>query len=458
MDRKHARGQRQQQERVARRVRSTGAMEFFNVLTGDELLDVTEAHLPEHRERLYPPTVTLSMFLRQALDPDPSCQRAVNGWAAARAAEGLSVPSVRTGAYCRARARLPTSMVQGLTRASGAALSRRAEPHWGWRGRRVKLLDGTGISMPDTPANQAAYPQCAYQAEGVGFPLARVSALICLSTGAVLEAALGAHRGAGNSELDLARSLLPSLARGDLLLADALYAHYFLVADLVAGGIDLVVEQHGARRTDFRRGKRLAPRDHRVRWTKPRTRPQWMSPADYEAAPATLDVREVKVGGRILVTTLTDEREVHRFELDALYHRRWHVELDLGCLKTTLGMDVLRAKTPDMVEKELWVHLLGYNLIRLLMAEAAVKADCAPREISFKHTVQMWTHWQPIIGSLDDLGILFARIASIRVGARPGRHEPRAKKRRPKSYPWLKVPRRVARDRNMAHPEWQRVK
>jgi hypothetical protein len=126
-------------------------MEFFNELTGDELLGVTEAHLPEHRERLYPPTVTLAMFLRQALDADPSCQRAVNGWAAARAHEGLTVPSVRTGAYCRARARLPTSMVQGLTRASGRALSRRADPRWGWRGRRVRLLDGTGVSMPDAP-------------------------------------------------------------------------------------------------------------------------------------------------------------------------------------------------------------------------------------------------------------------------------------------------------------------
>lgn len=138
---------------MGRRARATSSLEFFNVLTGEELLEVTEAHLPEHRERVYPPTVTLSMFLRQALDADPSCQRAVNEWAVARVAEGLPAPSVRTGAYCRARARLPATLVQALVRASGETLSGRADPGWGWRGRRVKLLDGTGLSMPDTSTN-----------------------------------------------------------------------------------------------------------------------------------------------------------------------------------------------------------------------------------------------------------------------------------------------------------------
>jgi hypothetical protein len=433
-------------------------MEFFNVLTGDELLEVTEAHLPEHRERLYPPTVTLSMFLRQALDPDPSCQRAVNGWAAARAHEGLGVPSVRTGAYCRARARLPTSMVQGLTRASGAALSRRADVHWGWRGRQVKLLDGTGLSMPDTQANQAVYPQPSSQAEGVGFPLARLGALICLSTGAVLEAVIGPHRGAGHSELDLGRALAAHLERGDLVLADALYAHYFLIARLIEAGVDGVFEQHGARHTDFRRGEHLSARDHRVHWPKPRARPAWMSPAEYDAAPASIEVREVRVGGRVLVTTLTDAADVHKSELDALYQRRWHIELDLRCLKTTLGLDVLRAKTPAMIEKELWVYLLAYNLIRLLMAQAAAHHDCSPREISFKHTVQMWSGWRTVIDHLDDPGVLFACIARVRVGHRHGRHEPRARKRRPKPYPWMKVPRADARRRNPAQPTWRRVR
>ena len=149
----------QQRKRIGRRTRGVEVVDFFNVLTGPELLEVTESHLPEHRERLYPPTVTLSMFMRQALDADGSCQKAVNGWAAQRRAEGLSVQSVRTGAYCKARERLPVHMVSGLTHAVGRLLSARAKPTWRWRWRHVKLVDGTGISMPDTLEDQACYPR-----------------------------------------------------------------------------------------------------------------------------------------------------------------------------------------------------------------------------------------------------------------------------------------------------------
>jgi hypothetical protein len=167
-------------------------MDFFNLLTGPELLEMTEALLPEHRERLYPPTQVLAMFIKQALEEDRSCQSAVNAWATQRVAEGLSVHSVSTGAYCHARARLPPQMVSGLARQSGRLLSQRAPRGWHWHGRRVKLADGTGISMPDTATNQACYPQPSSQAKGVDFPLARLVGIICLSTGAVLEAAIGA--------------------------------------------------------------------------------------------------------------------------------------------------------------------------------------------------------------------------------------------------------------------------
>lgn len=446
---------------IRQRVRSGHAMEFFNVLTGPAMLQITEAHLPEHRERLYPPTVTLSMFLRQALAADPSCQQAVNAWAVSRAAEGLTGQSVRTGGYCRARARLPLAMVQALTRESARALSARAPLAWGWRGRRVKLLDGTGFSMPDTAENQARFPQSSSQAPGVGFPLARLCALIDLSSGALLEAATGPHRGRGHSELDLSRTLLPSLCRDDLLLADALYANYFMVAQLIDAGVDVLFEQHGSRHTDFRCGERLAVRDHLVQWHKPRSRPGWMTPEQYAAAPASITVREAQVGGRILVTTLRDQSAVPKRELDALYRRRWHVELDLRCIKTTLGMDVLRCRTPAMIEKELWVYLLAYNLIRLLMAEAAATSGQLPRQLSFKHTVQLWDAWSNRVcgqKTKADLQRLFEMIAAVRVGHRPGRCEPRARKRRPKSFPWLKVPRAVARERNPAHPTWRRVK
>jgi len=184
-------------------------VDFFNVLTGPKLLDLTEGLLPEHhRERLYPPTVALSMFIKQSLDEDGSCQRAVDGWAAQRAAEGLSAQSVRTGAYCRARQRLPAEMVTVLTRETGKLLCAQAHTGWRWRGRTVKLVDGTGISMPDTPENQARYPQPSSQQPGVGFPLARLVGVICLATGAVVDAAMGPFEGKGHSEHDLVRELL----------------------------------------------------------------------------------------------------------------------------------------------------------------------------------------------------------------------------------------------------------
>ena len=442
----------QHRERVERGAGKTQAVDFFNLLTGPELFEATESYLPEHRERLYPPTVALSMFMRQALSADGSCQRAVNGWAAQRAAEGLGVQSIRTGAYCKARQRLPVAMVAALTHETGHLLSAKAPAGWRWRGRCVKLVDGTGISMPDTPANQTRYPQPSTQAAGVGFPLARVVGVICLATGALIDAAIGPHAGKGNSELGLFRRLSAAFSPGDVMLADALYCNYFLIATLVAAGVDVLFEQNGARITDFRRGTALGKRDHIVRWPKPRTRPQWMSVQQYEKFAEELSVREVKVDGQVLVTTLLDPRRVGKSELDQLYARRWNVELDLRNIKTTLGMEVLRCLTPAMVEKELWVHLLAYNVIRLLMAQAAQQAQLHPRELSFKHTVQLWTEWTArCVDVTADADALFRLIAQQSVGDRPGRIEPRARKRRPKPYPWLKIPRTEARERARIH-------
>ena len=231
----------QHRQRIGHQLRRIEAVDFFNVLTDAQLLQTTEEHLPQHRERLYPPTVTLSMFMRQALNEDGSCQRAVNGWAAQRVAEGLRPNAVDTGAYCRARQRLPVEMVQALTRQSGRLLSAKALPCWRWRGRAVKLLDGSTVSMPDTRENQGRYPQPSNQAPGVGFPLMRLLAVICLSTGAVVEAASGPCHGAGSGELSLLRALGEVFEPGDVVLADALFSNYFTVAALQAAGIEAAI-------------------------------------------------------------------------------------------------------------------------------------------------------------------------------------------------------------------------
>lgn len=444
----------QHAKHISRSVREVEAVDFFNLLTGPELLAMTDALLPEHRERLYPPTLALSMFMGQVLSEDGSCQKAVDSWAAQRAAEGLSVQSINTGAYCKARQRLPVEMVSALTRYTAQQLSAGAQARWRWRGRSVKLVDGTGILMPDTAANQACYPQLLSQAIGVGSPLARLVGVICLSTGALIDAAMGPFTGKGTSELGLLRQLASAFSPGDVMLADAFYCNYFLIAAMQAAGVDVLFAQNGARITDFRRGERLGSRDHRVSWPKPKIRPEWMSREDYAALPEELILREVKVGKKILVTTFLSPRSVRKAALGELFRLRWHVELDLRAIKTTLQMAELSCNTPQMNEKEVWVHFLAYNLIRLLMAKAAAKAAVHPRTLSFKHTVQLWSEW--IARGLCDristsIDLLFTLIGQLRVGNRPGRIEPRARKRRPKPYPWLKIPRSQARQQIAAH-------
>jgi Transposase DDE domain len=447
MDRNAQMHHRQHRNRIQRSARTTEAVEFFNVLTSPRMLETTEALLPEHRERLYPPTVTLSMFMRQALEADGSCQKAVNGWAAQRAADGLAPMSVRTGGYCRARQRLPLAMVSGLTRQAGRELSALARPHWCWRGRRVKLVDGTTVSMPDTEENQARFPQPNTQAPGVGFPLARLVAVICLATGAAIDAAIGPFSGKGNSELGLLRTLGAAFSPRDVMLADAFYCNYFLIATMIGAGVDVLFEQNGARNTDFRRGHALGTRDHLVYWRKPIHRPEWMTPEQYAAFPDELRVREAKSAHQVLVTTMLDHRKTSKDDLSALYARRWDVELDLRNLKTTMGMEVLHCQTPQMNEKEVWVYLLAYNVIRMLMAQAACEAGVEPRELSFKHTVQLWTEWVCRgLSATTDSGRLFSLIAQSAVRNRPDRIEPRMRKRRPKPFPWLKTSRTIARE------------
>jgi len=444
----------QHSKRISRSADQIEAVDFFNLLTAPELLEMTDSLLPEHRERLYPPTLALSMFMGQVLSEDGSCQKAVDGWAAQRASEGLSVQSVNTGAYCKARQRLPVEMVSTLVRYTAQRLSNSASRGWRWRGRCVKLVDGTGILMPDTAANQACYPQLTSQAVGVGSPLARLVGVICLSTGALIDAAMGPFTGKGTSELGLLRKLASAFSPGDVMLADAFYCNYFLIAALQAAGVDVLFAQNGARTTDFRRGKRLGTRDHRVSWPKPKVRPEWMSAEEFATLPEELILREVKVGKKILVTTFLSPRRVSKIALGDLFRQRWHVELDLRAIKTTLQMAELSCNTPQMNEKEVWVHFLAYNLIRLLMAQAAVKAAVHPRTLSFKHTVQLWSEWiarRLCSAQHASVELLFTLIGQLSVGNRPGRIEPRARKRRPKPYPWLKVPRPQARSQIVAH-------
>lgn len=449
-----------QQNRVSDYAAKSDSYAFFNLLTSPVFLDKIESLSPDYRERLFPPTETLSMFLAQAMNADSSCQKAVNDAVVKRLIGGLHVCSTNTGAYCQARQRLPLEMIKELACHTGSVMSEGSPDDWNWRGRPVRLVDGATVSMPDTEDNQSKYPQPSGQKAGLGFPICRMVGVICLGSGALLEAAIGSCKGKGSDEQSLLRSVIDTLNPDDILMGDAFYATYFLLCDLKGKGIDGIFEQHGSRKrcTDFRRGTRLGKQDHLVTLSKPKIKPGWMSQEEYDKAPDSLVVRELRTDGKTLVTTLLDAKVVSKADLKIFYRDRWHVEVDIRNIKTTLGMEIVSCRTPEMVEKEIWTYLLAYNLIRLLMAQAALLADILPRQLSFKHTLQLWAAWLHIgQGSYHDElpDKLFVLIAQQRVGKRPGRIEPREVKRRPKPFKLLTEPRDIVREkiRKNGHPK-----
>jgi hypothetical protein len=430
---------------------------FVDLLRPDMLRKVA-GQTGESSEPIYTPLVTLWMFLGQVVDPDHSCRQAVARLLVWLTLQGQPPCCAETGAYCKARVRLSEEHLHGLLRATGAELYGKAQTEWLWKGRRVKIADGTTVIMPDTEANQAEYPQPDGQKPGLGFPMIRLVALFCLATGALLDAAVAAYSGKGTGELSLLRTIWDELHEGELLLADRLYCSWFEIALLKQRGVDVVLHRHQSRRTDFRTGHSLGERDHLVRWPKP-ARPDWMDRETYASLPAELELRELAVvihrtGYRpvklILVTTLLDAEAYRPEDLAEVYWQRWQAELDLRSVKETMQMGELRCKTPAMVRKEIWTHFLAYNLIRGMIAQASVEHGRTPCQTSFKGAMQTLNAFQHVLLTSPDVVETYRRllkaIATHRVGDRPGRVEPRAKKRRKKNYPVLTQPRAIAKN------------
>jgi hypothetical protein len=391
------------------------------------------------------------------LSDDGSCRETVSRVIAQCGIRNQKAPSARTGAYCRARQRLSEGLFQYLLTRSARELEAQARPEDRWCGKRVRAVDGTGISMPDTPENQQAYPQPSSQAPGCGFPVLRLVVLVSLITGAVLAHALGPL---SDSEMVLFRRLLAELGCDDLVVGDRYYGNFWVAATLQQRGIDALLRVSASRHSDFRRGQRLGKNDHLVVWRKPSVRPHYLPAEHYEALPAQIILREIRgtlfaKGCRtrqvVLVTTLLDPRRYPREELLELYACRWQCEVRLRDLKIALHMDVLRTQTPEMARKELLAKLLAYTLIRRLMWEAGVRAGAPPLRLSFKGSVQHVRTFAPLLAALSSTAraelytLLLATLASELVPERPGRIEPRLKKRRPKSYGWLQKPRALCR-------------
>jgi hypothetical protein len=403
---------------------------------------------------VYGVALTLWAFLAQMLSKDKSCTAAVARVIVLLVALGREPCAAGTGAYCKARAKLPERFLQRLACDVGVRLEDAAPASWRWRGRRVLLVDGTTVLLADTAANQAAYPQMSSQKPGVGFPILRLVVLLGLATGAALAAAMGPYTGKETGESALLRTLFSQLRPGDVLVADRYYCSYWMVVMALALGVDVVFRMHQRRHYDFRRGQRLGSGDHVVTWSKPQ-RPDWMDLATYTALPESVTVRELRIpvsqrGYRVqelvLATTLVDAGSYSKDDIGDLYHKRWHAELDLRSIKSYLGMEMLRCKTPAMARKELWMHLLAYNLIRKVQAQAAQQQDLTPRTLSFAGTQQALHAFRWVLLLVHDnrpllLGCLLDVVAEHRVGNRPDRCEPRKVKRRWKTYGLLKRPR-----------------
>src|SRR5262245_48257367 len=437
------------------------ALPFSDILTDDFVTQAMTAVEGVWKDRIYTPLMTLWVFLTQVLSADHSCRGAVARLIAHRLSEGQSPCSPQTGAYCQARKRLPEKFFAAVTCLVGRALDAKVDSRWLWQGRRVYLFDGTTVIMPDTPENQAAYPQVYNQRRGLGFPIARIGALTSLACGAILNLGVCRYAGKGQGEVSLLRQLWDVLRPGDVLLTDRLMANWLNILLLQQRGIELVARLNKAnRRADFRHGKRLDRHDHIVRWYKP-TSIRSLDWQAYRTLPDYITVRETLIpvaqrGFRtktiVVVTTLLDPQQTTPQELATLYRARWNNELDLRSIKRTLQMHELRCKTPELVRKEIWTHILAYNLIRTVMAQAAATHDLLPRSISFKGTLQTLEAFQQIIESaqhsarrLELHEQLLAAIATHRVADRPNRFEPRVKKRRRNHYAWLTRPRKEDR-------------
>jgi hypothetical protein len=403
------------------------------------------------RERVYPPMVTLHLFIDQVLCMDHACQDAVGRRLSQRVADAQKPCSLNTGPYCKARARLSVRLPQRLCKDLGVRLERCAAPRWGWHGRSVKLFDGTSVSMPDTPKNQKMWPQNKRQKPCLGFPVARIGALISLSSGAVIDYAVAPMQGKSSGEQALLREVAVSLCRGDILLADALHSSWWALNMLMQQGVDAVMPNDGKRRVDFAQGQALSKIDHVVWWPKPK-RATWIKQADYAKMPAGIWVREVRVHNQTIVTTLTDPAQISCEELAAFYAQRWNIEVDFRTLKETINMDVLRCMSPAMVSKEIAVYLLAYNLVRWAMVRAANLAQVPARALSFSSARRLICNFAGHLRrcTYQDTDYLVATllksIAHCKLPRRPNRIEPRAKKRRPKPLPLLTVPRHVARE------------
>jgi hypothetical protein len=436
---------------------------FSSCLSQERLQKLADEHDLDFGD-VFTPAVTLWAFLSQCLSASKSCVSAVARVMVLRISQGQEPCSENTGAYCKARAKLPIAFLRQLTYEVADTAEAAAPPAWLWKGRSVYLADGSTVSGPDTPENQAAFPQSSNQKPGLGFPLIRLLVLLSLATGMVAGAACGPFKGKGTGETSLLRTQLSRLPADAVLVADSYFCVWWLFAELEQSSRDGVFRLHQTRHADFSKGRQLGPNDHIVTWDKPVECPAGMTPQEFAALPPSVEVREVLVrvdypGFRpkelVVATSLLDADLYSAKDIAELYFKRWNAELDIRSIKQTMKMDILRGKTPQMLRREIWGHLLAYNLIREQMAQAALAKGLLPRHLSLASALSLFNEFRPLLllasGAVWAVAVstLQGSMANFVVGDRPRRREPRKLKRRPKDCKLLNEPRQQARAKLM---------
>jgi hypothetical protein len=423
-----------------------------------ELLAATDQG-SNSRQRLFPLWLTLECFLWQMLKPRTACREVVRAVQALWPAQGRGRVAEGTSAYVQARQRLPKERLEKALAHTARTADRRVEGQGQLQGRPVKVADCSTTQLPDTLENQKRYPQPSSQKPGCGFPLIKFLVLFSLSSGAILRVAMAHWK---NHDLRLLHGLWNALEKGDILLGDRAYGEYLTLAALPPRGVDVVARMRGARRVDYRKAlRRLGRHDGLFQWEKGYQQSKILNAKQWRQVPAQITVRILRFEAVIrrrkkritLVTTLLDPVAYPAQELIGLYARRWHLELALRHLKTTMGMELLRCQTPDMAEKELLAYLVAYNMIRCLMAQAVAQAGVEMHRLSFKGAVDAVRQYTPAIHRARSKAQrqqicheLLRTIVRDLVPWRPHRQEPRAVKRRPKAYQLLNKPRHKFRE------------
>jgi len=414
----------------------------------------------QSRRRLFSKENTFWGFFTQILNADSGCSEVVRKFHAFAASRSMDRPSSSTSGYCQARQRFKESDLESILAHTTQQLAQR-DTGKSLQDRRVIVVDGTGLSMPDTAENQQVWPQTKQQDPGCGFPQAYMCACFNLQTGALLSYELGNKK---SHELLLLRDQWETFEAGDIFLGDKGFCSFYDVYKFKDQGVDSVITL--ARRypiTANNADQILGDDDLLIHWPKPKwSKRLSYSKAEWEALPEKLPLRQIKVhvqepGYRtksfFIITTLTDSSLYSANDVAGLYLQRWDVELFFRDIKTTLGMDILRCKSPSMIRKEILMHFIVYNCLRLLMVKAADRADVPVRMISFKASIQTLRQWEPLWKSdmstaeqAQLLSLLCDSIAASIIYSRPGRREPRCMKRRPKNFQRMTRPRHEMRE------------